>query len=88
MAGASGATRHSSRFTIDDPITCGVVLDEALATRGPVIVQAVVDPYEPPLPLDISLDQVVKFSEALAKGQPKRVKIATSATEETLREII
>src|SRR6266851_5451460 len=41
-----------------------------LATPGPVIVQAVVDPYEPPLPPDISLDQVVKFAEALAKGQP------------------
>src|SRR5712692_2308784 len=58
-----------------------------LATPGPVIVQAVVDPYEPPLPPDISLDQVVKFAEALAKGQPKRMKIATTATEEALREI-
>jgi pyruvate dehydrogenase (quinone) len=40
------------------------------------------------LPPDISVDQVVKFTEALAKGQPKRMKIATTATEEALREII
>jgi len=75
-------------FTIDDPRTCGAVLDQALATPGPVIVQALVDPFEPPLPPDITLDQVIKFAEALAKGQPKRMKIATTATEEALREII
>jgi len=75
-------------FTIDDPRTCGAVLDQALAAPGPVIVQALVDPFEPPLPPDITLDQVIKFAEALAKGQPKRMKIATTATEEALREII
>src|SRR5690242_19900220 len=43
-------------FTIEDPRTCGTVLDEALAAPGPVIVQALVDPFEPPLPPDITLD--------------------------------
>jgi pyruvate dehydrogenase (quinone) len=75
-------------FTIEDPVTCGATLEEALATTGPVIVQAVVDPFEPPLPPDITREQVVKFAEALAKGEPKRMKIATTATEEALREII
>jgi pyruvate dehydrogenase (quinone) len=64
------------------------VLDQALATPGPVIVQAVVDPYEPPLPPDITLDQVVKFTETLGRGEPMRMKVATTATEEALRELI
>ena len=37
-------------FTVDDPKRCGDVLDEALATAGPVIVEAVVDPFTPPMP--------------------------------------
>src|SRR5216117_591189 len=37
-------------FTIEDPAECGAVLDRALATKGPVVVQAVVDPFEPPMP--------------------------------------
>jgi pyruvate dehydrogenase (quinone)/pyruvate oxidase len=75
-------------FTIEDPVTCGATLEEALATTGPVIVQAVVDPYEPPLPPDITREQVIKLAEALAKGEPKRLKIAATATAEALREIV
>ena len=75
-------------FTIDDPATCGAVLDEALATPGPVLVQAEVDPLEPPMPPHITMEQMLKFGEALARGEPKRAKIAATATEEALRELI
>jgi pyruvate dehydrogenase (quinone)/pyruvate oxidase len=34
-------------FTIEDPGDCGRILDQALATPGPVVVEAVVDPFEP-----------------------------------------
>src|SRR5881409_1239733 len=34
-------------FSIDDPKRCGATLDEALNTPGPVIIEAVVDPFEP-----------------------------------------
>src|SRR5947209_9291793 len=37
-------------FSIEDPALCGDVLDEALAVPGPVVIEAVVDPLEPPLP--------------------------------------
>lgn len=37
-------------FTITDPGECGRVFDEALATPGPAVVEAIVDPFEPPLP--------------------------------------
>jgi len=40
FARACGATG----FTIDDPARCGAVLDQALATAGPVVVEAVVRP--------------------------------------------
>src|SRR6201986_4702444 len=59
-----------SGFTIDDPGECGRILDEALQTPGPVIVDAIVDPHEPPMPPKITADQALKLAEALAKGTP------------------
>src|SRR5262249_32357079 len=37
-------------FTVADPAQCGATLNQALNTPGPVIVEAVVDPFEPPMP--------------------------------------
>jgi pyruvate dehydrogenase (quinone)/pyruvate oxidase len=75
-------------FTIEDPAGCGDILDEALSTSGPVIIEAVVDPYEPPMPADITTDQALKFAKSLAKGQPQRMKIATTIAEDKIREMI
>jgi hypothetical protein len=57
-------------------------LDRALATPGPVAVQAPVDPFEPPMPAKISLDQATKFAESLARGAPNRAKIAWTVLSE------
>jgi pyruvate dehydrogenase (quinone)/pyruvate oxidase len=51
-------------------------------------VEAVVDPFEPPMPPDISSDQALKFAQSLIKGQPKRMKIATTVAEDMVREMI
>jgi len=40
--------------------------------------QAVVDPYEPPMPGRIKSEQAVRFAESLARGEPNRMKIATT----------
>jgi pyruvate dehydrogenase (quinone) len=55
-------------FTVDDPAECGAVIAQALATPGPVIVEAVVDPFEPPLPAKVTLDQATKFATSLIRG--------------------
>jgi pyruvate dehydrogenase (quinone) len=75
-------------FTIEDPAECGSVLEQALTTPGPVIVEAIVDPYEPPMPAKVTMEQVKKFGEALAKGQPKRMKIAATIAEDKVKEVI
>src|SRR5262249_22308902 len=75
-------------FTIEDPAECGRVLDKALATPGPVIVQAVVDPFEPPMPAKVTLDQAKKFGEALVRGEPEGGKIALTILSDKVRELI
>lgn len=75
-------------FTIENPEDCGRVFDEALNTRGPVLVEAVVDPFVPPFPPKATLEQTVKFAQALAKGQPNRERIAWTVLSDTVRELI
>jgi pyruvate dehydrogenase (quinone) len=75
-------------YTITDPAACGRTLEEALSTRGPVIVDAIVDPHEPPMPPKVSMDQAVKFAEALAKGTPNRKKIALTIASDKVRELV
>jgi pyruvate dehydrogenase (quinone) len=75
-------------FTIDDPAQCGAILDQALNTPGPVVVQAVVDQNEPPMPAKIKPNQALKFAESLAKGQPNRMQIAGTVFENKVRELV
>jgi len=75
-------------FTIDDPAQCGAILDQALNTPGPVVIQAVVDENEPPMPAKIKPNQALKFAQSLAKGEPNRLKIAGTVFENKVRELI
>src|SRR6185312_12391038 len=51
-------------FTVDRPQDCAATLRTAFDHPGPAIIQAVVDPHEPPMPGQISTDQALKFAEA------------------------
>jgi thiamine pyrophosphate-dependent acetolactate synthase large subunit-like protein len=74
--GAFARACGGTGFTIDDPESCGEILEQALRTPGPVIVDAVADPDEPPMPARIEPDQALKLVEAFAKGTPSRGRIA------------
>jgi pyruvate dehydrogenase (quinone) len=75
-------------FTIEDPRQCGAVLDQAFVTPGPVLVEAVVDPFTPPMPAKITVDQATKFAQSLARGEPNRSKIAWTVLTDKVRELI
>jgi len=75
-------------FTIDDPAQCGTVLDQALSTPGPVVIEAMVDPFEPPMPAKISPEQAKHFAQSLVKGEPNREKIALTILSDKVRELI
>ena len=84
VARACGA----SAFTIERPEDCGSVLDQALATPGPVLIEAVVDPHEPPMPPKIKASQALHFAESLARGTPSRGKIALTVLSDKVRELV
>jgi pyruvate dehydrogenase (quinone) len=84
FARACGATG----FTVEDPKECGAILDQALALDGPVIVEAVVDPFTPPMPPKVTVEQAGRFAQSLAKGQPNRDKIALTVISDKVRELL
>jgi pyruvate dehydrogenase (quinone) len=75
-------------YTLEDPADCGRIVQQALATPGPVGVEAVVDAYEPPLPAKVSAKQAAMFAESLARGQPNRAKIAWTVLADKVRELV
>jgi len=75
-------------FTVEDPKDCGHVLDQFLTVPGPAVLQAVVDPFEPPMPAKVKAEQALHFAESLARGEPNRKKIALTTLFDRVREMI
>jgi pyruvate dehydrogenase (quinone)/pyruvate oxidase len=84
LAGAFGI----AGFRIEHPEECEEVLTAALATPGPVLVEAVVDPHEPPMPPKATLTQAAHMAEALARGTPNRRRIALTLASDVVRQIV
>jgi pyruvate dehydrogenase (quinone) len=75
-------------FTIEDPTECAAILDRAFATPGPVVIEAVVDPNEPPMPAKVTAKQAAHLAEALAKGTPDGHKIIETILKDRIRELV
>ena len=75
-------------YTIDRPENAERILREALSYDGPAVIEAVVDPNEPPLPGQISTKQALKFAQALARGQKDALGIIKTVFEDKIREVI
>jgi pyruvate dehydrogenase (quinone)/pyruvate oxidase len=75
---------------IDDPKECGSVLDRAINANpaGPVLIEAVVDPFEAPMPAKVTLEQAAKLAESLLRGEPNRSKIVTTQIADRVRELV
>jgi len=75
-------------FTAEDPEQCGATIGHFLDAPGPAILQAIVDPFEPPMPAKVQADQALHFAESLARGEPNRTKIALTVLSDKVREMV
>ena len=71
---------------IEDPTLCAQQLREALAMEGPVVIEAVVDPFEAPMPPKISREQAQHMAESLARGEPNRARIGLTLFRDMVEE--
>lgn len=78
-------------YSIKEPQEIRRVMHEAMAQDVPTIIEAHVDPFEPPMPPKVDLKLVSKMAESFAKGEPyaKRIglTIFRNQVHEKLRKI-
>lgn len=75
-------------FRIESQKECASVLKEALEFKGPAVIEALVDPHEPPMPAKIKPGQAKRFAKSLIKGEPDRLKIAAVIGKDKIKEMI
>ncbi|MGI8552007.1 MAG: thiamine pyrophosphate-dependent enzyme [Dehalococcoidia bacterium] len=75
-------------FRIDDPQRADALMQQALNTPGPVLIEAVVDPNEPPMPPDVSFEQIKHMAEALLHNQPNKTRIATTLFRDKITDFL
>jgi len=75
-------------FRLEDPHKAGLVVEQAMSHPGPVLIEAVVDPYLPPLPAKITTDQALNFAKSIARGTPERSKIIKSILTDKVRQLV
>jgi len=85
---AFGRACGAAAFSVDDPAAVPDVLRQAFQSPGPAIVEATVDPAEPPLPGKITIEQAWQFAKALGRGQQDRWEIIKTVVEDKVREVV
>jgi pyruvate dehydrogenase (quinone)/pyruvate oxidase len=78
----------ASSFVIDNPKRCGAIVEQALATDGPVLVEAIVDPNTPPMPPRIKANQALRLAEAMVRGEKDTGNIIKSIAGGKVRELV
>jgi pyruvate dehydrogenase (quinone) len=78
-------------YRCEKPKEARSTLEEALKTarkrRRPALVEAVVDPFEPPHPASVKLEQAVNMAKSLARGEPNRGRIALTLFRDKVHEL-
>ncbi len=75
-------------YSITEPSEVNQVIRSAMAEKKPTIVEANVDPFEPPMPPKVSMEFVAHIAESLAKGQPYGGRIGLTLFRDKVHEAL
>jgi len=75
-------------FRCERPDEVRPALKAAFAAGKPAIVEAVVDPFEPPMPAKATSEQALHLAESLLRGQPDGGRIVSSIFKDKVKEMI
>jgi pyruvate dehydrogenase (quinone) len=62
-------------------------LEAMMLAEGPALCEAVVDPFEPPMPAKVKASQALHMAEALARGEPNRGRIALTLFRDKVTDL-
>ena len=75
-------------YSIKKPEEVREVMGKAMSERGPSIVEAHVDPFEPPMPPKVEMSFVRNMAEAMARGQPNSGRIGLTLFRNKIHEVL
>lgn len=73
-------------FRCEKPDEVRPALEAALAANRPALVEAVVDPFEPPMPARMTFKDAMNMAKSLARGEPNRGRIALTLFRNKVRD--
>ena len=73
-------------YSIREPSEIKNVIHEAMSQTKPTIVEAYVDPFEPPMPPKVDMKFVKNMAESFAKGQPYAKRIGLTIFRDQVHE--
>jgi pyruvate dehydrogenase (quinone) len=74
-------------YCVERPQDVKPIIAEAMQSGKPALVECLVNPYEPPMPAEITPEQAWHFAEAMARGEPNRTRIAETLFRDRIREL-
>ncbi|HVX10155.1 MAG TPA: thiamine pyrophosphate-dependent enzyme [Pirellulales bacterium] len=74
-------------FRVEKPEEVRPVMQAAFASTRPTLIEAVVDPFEPPMPASATPKQALHLAESLMRGQPHAGKIATTIFRDKVSDL-
>jgi len=74
-------------FRCERPEEARSALEAMMLAEGPALVEATVDPFEPPMPARVTAKQALHMAEALARGEPNRGRIALTLFRDKINDL-
>ncbi|HTK28307.1 MAG TPA: thiamine pyrophosphate-dependent enzyme [Vicinamibacterales bacterium] len=74
-------------FRCERPDEVRPALEAMLLADGPALCEAVVDPFEPPMPARVKVKQAIRMGESLARGEPNRGRIALTLFRDKISDL-
>ncbi|HKC18913.1 MAG TPA: thiamine pyrophosphate-dependent enzyme, partial [Candidatus Dormibacteraeota bacterium] len=74
-------------FRVEHPQDLEAAVKQALAHKGPALVDCLTNPDEPPMPAKVTYAMAKGFAEAFLHGQAERKRIATTLFKDKIAEL-
>jgi pyruvate dehydrogenase (quinone) len=74
-------------FRCERPDEVRGALEAMMLADGPALCEAVVDPFEPPMPPKVKASQALHMAESLARGEPNRGRIALTLFRDKVTDL-
>jgi pyruvate dehydrogenase (quinone) len=73
-------------YSIKEPNEVDSIMHEAMSDKKPALIEAYVDPFDPPMPPKVEMEFVRKLAESFTKGQPYAKRIGLTLFRNQVHE--